>query len=405
MTNSIIFNEPALKKGFFAGSVIIFLLGIVVYSGFHDLSGITLFFFGIPVLISSLVLLTRDLQKYPAWLSKLLEIVLILSLASVGFIYYFLQPEVPIAQPILWISFIVVVAAIFHAYEVFIRKGEGSRWEKNGGKMLVAGCLVVIIYLGIIASANAQTLNGKSPGLGGYNLSYRFDPGDQFLYRIQSTNSAQESEVPAWIKEDITGGSGDTILMNIVSNATSSGITTEKTETLAMTNKGTVTGSHSDTPLFPEMQRDLPNTITYPEKIEDTSSWIYTLEKSGNYTSKGNNVNYSAEGVSTSSYLGRKNVPVSAGNFDCIGIRNTINLSITEAIGTPNGTVITVTTINATGENWIDTEKGFLVKSSYNIDKDYNIDLTEVYHVLGFKGLTREIPSKIVQNIELIEKH
>jgi hypothetical protein len=299
----------------------------------------------------------------------------------------------------------MVIVAIFHAYQVFIRNGKGSRWEKNGGKMLVAGCLVVVIYMGIIASINAQTLNDNSPGLGGYNLSYRFGLGDQFLYRIQSVNSAQGSEIPAWIKEDVTGSSGKTITMNILSNATSSGVTTEKTETLTMTNKGLVTESYSDTPLFPEMQRDLPNTITYPEKIEENSSWMYTLEKSGNYTSKGNNVNYSAEGVSTNSYLGRKNVPVSAGNFDCIGIQNMINLSITEAIGTPNGTVVTVTTINATGENWIDTEKGFLVKSSYNIDKDYNIDLAEVYHVLGFKGLKREIPSKIVQNIELIEKH
>jgi len=61
--------------------------------------------------------------------------------------------------------------------------------------------------------------------------------------------------------------------------------------------------------------------------------------------------------------------------------------------------------LNATGENWIDSERGFLVKSSYGIDKKYNTDLTEAYKSLGFKTLKREIPVKITQVIELDEKH
>ena len=106
------------------GSVLLFLLGLVLYAGFQSSSGIILFFFGFTVVTAYLVLATRDNQKQPRWLSSVFEVQLILSLSFPGFVnYFYLNSESRIAQAIAWISVVFVIVACIHAF-LIIRRGK-----------------------------------------------------------------------------------------------------------------------------------------------------------------------------------------------------------------------------------------------------------------------------------------
>lgn len=395
-------NQPVLKKSFFAGFLIIFILSFVIFFGFHDPSGIVTFFFGITIAIAYFILVARDSQKYPTWLYQLLESALILSISFVGFVYYYLSPEIPITQPILWISYAITLVAIIHAVRTIIAYKNEKQMTKNPGKIILVFFLLAIFFVGIISLANAQTVTEKISVTDAYNLSYHLNKGERYLYEIQSVEG--EQKIPSYVKMHITDDSNHTISLDSVSSVSTSGITVEKKNSLKMTNGGMVIESTSDTPFFPEIQRDLPNTMAFPEK-SGGNPWRTAVNRQGNYSSQGNNVIFSVSGESTNDYIGRKEVLVKAGNFDCVGIHSEINFSMNESINTINGTVFTITSVHASGENWIDEKKGFLVSSSYVIDKRYNIDLTEVYHELGFKTLKREIPTKLTQTIELTQNN
>jgi hypothetical protein len=124
MTNSPFSQDPRTKTGFLVGSVLLFLLGLVLYAGFQSSSGIILFFFGFTVVTAYLVLATRDNQKQPRWLSSVFEVQLILSLSFPGFVnYFYLNSESRIAQAIAWISVVFVIVACIHAF-LIIRRGK-----------------------------------------------------------------------------------------------------------------------------------------------------------------------------------------------------------------------------------------------------------------------------------------
>ena len=63
-------------------------------------------------------------------------------------------------------------------------------------------------------------------------------------------------------------------------------------------------------------------------------------------------------------------VSVKAGNFDCVDIKCDANFTLNEAIRTANGTVFTTMAGEISDENKIDLRSGFLVKLTYDINKN-----------------------------------
>lgn len=145
--------------------------------------------------------------------------------------------------------------------------------------------------------------------------------------------------------------------------------------------------------------------LFYPENgIQKDESWSVSFSKEGNFTSEGMPVRYNISGTKRYTCLCSKIVSVKAGNFDCVDIKCDANFTLNEAIETANGTVYTTATGETSGENWVDLRGGFLVKSTYDVNKIIKIDFSETYKKTGFGVFYRDTPIDYQTVSELLER-
>ena len=274
--------------------------------------------------------------------------------------------------------------------------------------MIIMNCKIKILPILVILSVlgtgciedrqnNVQT---------NHDLRYNIDKGDRFAYDlISSSEMPKNIRTLMHIKMVVSDSDSDLITTRVVSTTSTNGNKVESSYRLTMTGHGKLIKSESEDLIIPEIQPELPNTVVYPEKaVQKGETWTNITKREGTFTSKEGSINYTV--VSTKNYtcLGLKSISCKAGNFQCVGINTDINFTLNMTTKTPNGTVYTIIVGKASGENWVDLRGGFLVKSTYDVNKIIKMDLSEVYKKTGFGVFYRETPINYQTVSELLER-
>jgi hypothetical protein len=252
--------------------------------------------------------------------------------------------------------------------------------------LLLAGC-----------TGNAPVLQEE------HGLKYSLSKGDQLTYEITFASGNKDTAIKWGLEMDVTNTS-DTFLDLKVIPGNIDQQPAESPYTITITPQGNVIATSFSGPVAREIQPEFPNGLKYPEKpVSPGEIWTEPLAHSGTYPTKDGTVEYSVTGDSRYTCLGRKTVPVSAGKFQCVGVKQDVNFTLAEKIVTGNTTIYTISKGNISGENWIDQDKGFLVLSRYSIKKTLKADITDVMKKAGFAEFHREIPSDSTISCELMK--
>lgn len=240
-----------------------------------------------------------------------------------------------------------------------------------------------------------------------YDLKYNFNKGDYFIYEILYSTEIPKNTIraPIHIETVVSDISEDNISMNVMSTNTADSPHKKKSYNMTLTTHGKTVKSNFNGQIIPEIQLEFPNMLFYPEKgIQKDESWSASFAKEENFTSEGMPGRYEVSGTKNCTCIGSKTVSVKAGKFDCVGIKCDANFTLNETIETANGTVYTTTTGETSGENWVDLRGGFLVKSTYDVNKIIKMDLSEAYKKTGFGVFYRETPINYQTACELLER-
>lgn len=227
------------------------------------------------------------------------------------------------------------------------------------------------------------------------DLKYNFNKGEQFSYSvISSVEIPQKAVTPMNVEMNVLdiGNNGITTIKKI-STDTTDGNKTESSYNETTTDHGEIVKLNSEDFILPEIQPEVQNTIVYPEnQIQQGESWTIPFKRIGNLTTSGMSTDYELVGTNNYTCTGFKNIPVKAGNFDCVGINSDLNFTLNMVTKTSNGTVYTTITGKESGENWVDLNGGFLVKSGYDVDKVITTNLSDTSQKIGLEKCYRENP-------------
>jgi hypothetical protein len=251
--------------------------------------------------------------------------------------------------------------------------------------LLLAGC-----------TGNAQVLKE-------HGLKYSLSQGDQLTYEITSAPGNKDTAIKWDLEMDVTNTS-DTFLDLKVIPGNIDQQPPESPYTMTITPYGNVIATSFSGPVAREIQPEFPNGLKYPEKpVRFGEVWTEPVAHSGTYPTKDGIVEYSVTGDSRYTCFDQKTIPVSAGTFQCVGVKQEVNFTLVEKIVTGNNTIYTTSKGKITGENWIDQEKGFLVLSRYSVEKTLKADITDMMKKAGFAEFHREIPSDSTISCELMK--
>lgn len=253
--------------------------------------------------------------------------------------------------------------------------------------VLIAGCI-----------SNAAVLKNV------YEPKYAFDKGDHLAYEVTSAQESRNNAVTKALEMDVTSSDGRLIEMLVSPKNVPAGQSADPPFTMTITPYGEIVRTDYLGPVEREIQPEFPNGMKYPEKAVFLQKvWAGKIEKSGNYSTTDGVVDFSVSGDTRYTSIDPKIVSVKAGRYPCLGIKQEVNFTLSEKIDTANGTIYTTTTGKINGENWIDQNKGFLVKSDYRIQKVISADISEVTKRMGFEEFHRDIPSNSTVSCELTE--
>ncbi|MDR7666925.1 hypothetical protein RG963_14280 [Methanosarcina sp. Z-7115] len=282
--------------------------------------------------------------------------------------------------------------------------------RKRLGVILILILFVIMAFeLGCIGKAQTD-----------YNLKYNFHVGDRLVYNctyITSdtnytgyiTNNTNYTG-PIRIEMLVTDFDGKNITSKMTSTKTTNGNTTESSYVTIMDVYGNLIRSDPKDKIIPEVQPELPNLLKYPEKeTQEGKPWTIVFK---------NNINENPllkdefEGTGNYTFLGTKTISTKAGKFECIGIKSETNF-VSNAKRDYSNTTINYTTVgNISGENWVDLNGGFSVKSNYIMDKTLTMDLSGLANNSGYQDVGIEnvsinsppIETHIINELESIQK-
>lgn len=267
---------------------------------------------------------------------------------------------------------------------------------KNKTLWILACFILAVLIAGCIS--NAVILKKE------YEPKYAFSAGDHLTYEVTSAQEKQDTATKNVLEMDVTRVDGKLTELRITPKSSIAGQNVEPPYTLTITPYGESVKTDFKGPVLREIQPEFPNGLKYPERpVSSKTVWIDTFAQSGNYSTTKGIVDYSVSGDSRYTGMDPKMVSVKAGEYPCLGIRQEVNFTLTEKFDSVNGTVYMITTGKIIGENWVDQDKGFLVKSDYSVKKRINSDDSDVMKVAGFKAFYREIPSNSGVSCELVQ--
>lgn len=263
--------------------------------------------------------------------------------------------------------------------------------------MLVLACFILTVLIaGCVSNAMIQKNDSR--------LTYAFNRGDLLTYEITFSQENTANSVKKVMEIDVINAGENFIETIVRSKSTTTGQNAESPYSLTITPYGETVKTNYNGPVLREIQPEFPNGLKYPEKIIITDDvWTGTFAKTGNYSTAEGEVEYSVSGDARYTNITPKTVTVKAGKYSCLGIKQEVNFTLTESIKTNDGMIYSITSGKITGENWIDQNKGFLVKSDYQIRKTVNADVSDVMKQVGFNEFHRTIPTNSSVSCELID--
>lgn len=261
--------------------------------------------------------------------------------------------------------------------------------------------LIILIFLSLSLIGLGYIENEPN----NYDLKYNFNKGEQFSYAVISSVEIPEKVVtPIDVEINVLDiGNNSITTIKKISTDTTYGNKTESSYNETMTDRGEIIKLNSEDLILPEMQPEMQNTIVYPEnQIRQGESWTIPVKRIGNFTISGVSTEYELLGTNNYTCIGFKNIPVKAGNFDCVGINSDLNFTLNTVTKTSNGTVYTTIIGKESGKNWVDLNDGFLVKSEYDVDKVITTDLSDTSKKIGLEKCYRENPVDSLITSELV---
>jgi hypothetical protein len=268
------------------------------------------------------------------------------------------------------------------------------RKTENNPAWIVFLVIPALLFAGCIG--NALVLQKQ------HGLKYSLAQGDQLTYEITSDSANKDTTVKWGLEMDVTNTSDTFLNLKIIPGNVDQQ-PPESPYTLTITPYGNVITTSFSGPVAREIQPEFPNGLKYPEKpVRFGEVWTEPVAYSGTYPTKDGIVEYSVTGDSRYTWFDQKTVPVSAGKFQCIGVKQDVNFTLVEKIVTGNNTIYTTSEGKINGENWIDQDKGFLVLSRYSVKKTLKADISDVMKTAGFAEFHREIPSDSTISCELM---
>lgn len=246
----------------------------------------------------------------------------------------------------------------------------------------------MLSLVGIACTVNTQNNSQIS-----YNLTYNFDKSDKLDYSSVHSIEKPKKTVSENIEMLVSDVGKNHIAMQVTSITTTNENKTEDCYNMNMTAHGNLIELNSKNLTIPEIQPELPNTLKYPAtEIKKDDVWRTTFDKVGNVTSTEGVIEYDLVSMTEYKCIGLKTISVDAGNFNCVGIRSDMNFTLNMTTTSYNKTIYTITTGNTSGEDWVDSKGGFLVKSEHNANKIIKTDYSDTYKEIGFEKFYRETP-------------
>lgn len=249
----------------------------------------------------------------------------------------------------------------------------------------------IILILFVIISIGIGCISEKTAS---YDLKYNLQKDAKFTYDVQYFTKLGHftTITPMNIEMMVLNTTDDVIYTETEIESITHGNKTASEYTVKMTRSGIILKSNSTNLAIPEIQPELPNMIQYPGKmIKRDEMWSVPVKNAEDFTSlEGLKMEYVIEGTKNYTCLGPKKVSVKGGEFGCIGVKSEINFTLN--ISNSNRTEYTSTTGYISGESWIDSKEGFLVISTYNVDKWIKLNLSSpIYKEMGFERIYREM--------------
>ncbi len=253
--------------------------------------------------------------------------------------------------------------------------------------------LIILIFL-ILISTFLIGLGCIENKPNSYDLKYNFNEGEQFTYGVVSSVEMPNKVItPINVEMNVLDIDNNGITMKRVITDTTCGNKTESSHTETMTDHGEIIKFNSEDLILSEIQPEVPNTIVYPEnQIRQGESWTIPFKRIDNLTISGILTDYELLGTNNYTCVGFRNVSVKAGSFDCVGVESDLDFTLNIVTKTSDGTVYTTIIGKESGENWVDLNGGFLVKSEYDVDKVITTDLSDVYEEIGLEKCYRGTP-------------
>ncbi|WP_048152658.1 hypothetical protein [Methanolacinia paynteri] len=235
-------------------------------------------------------------------------------------------------------------------------------------------------------------------------LKYDIQDNQEYDYEINISSKEQSLNVLKNLEMSVDKAENEDIYEKYVLT-TASSAEVENSYIIQRTDQGKIIDINSKTPIIPEVQPEFPNLLEFPEKtVEPGMEWTTVFDKSGDSITKNGTIKYEATGTSDFEIIGKKVIITESGNFDCVGIKQTVNYSIKESIVSKNETLNSEKYGYYTGENWINLENGILIRSSFNHHRVISADLSESYQgFFGFEKIYREVPIDFQIVTELTE--
>jgi hypothetical protein len=252
-------------------------------------------------------------------------------------------------------------------------------------KLLFSVILVVFMIVTTFVLANNQTNS--------FYLRYQLNPNEIFEYNmVISTDSSDEMHT-LLIKNIVYSSTNESIKMHIITknNSNLDGTAYYKN----MTYVGNILDSDYEPLAQLEIQPEIPNSLVYPEDIIHVGdTWLKKIKYSGSYSSDLGLIWYNVTGETKYSCIGSERIFVGLVPFECVNITSQSYFNLNENIDTFNGTVIVETKSEAKGYNMIDQNRGYLVKSKYDLKTVIKTDQSEIFRNLdlGLGYFSREIP-------------
>jgi hypothetical protein len=228
-----------------------------------------------------------------------------------------------------------------------------------------------------------------------YYLEYFYQPNTTYDYDIVQSIEPGNDSILMNISI-LAVNDGENLRLIMILNATEDQDNVLSINNVTIDRQGNVIEFDENSDFLPEIRPEIPIQVIYPkQKITDHSLWVIRLNKTGSYMTSNETVEYNLTGIITYSCIGQQMIRVKNNTFNCICIESNTTFNLYTKSNTSSGYLLTNTTGRIDGSNWVDAEKGFLVKAIYDQNSVLLQDYSDIYKKIGyFNSFKAEIPTR-----------